>query len=230
VVEDFSGYSSSANLLGNAKSLWITSPEGLNTSRISLDQSVGYGSSSQSMRYDWPNNGSTCGDYQIRPGFLKIPGNLTHVWVEFVVRFNKNFTVDAGQTACAKEYKLATLGDYSSGVGRWNVGEMQAGQFNVGAPGADLTIDAASPTPQSLWDGQPHVFRVEAALSSSGGGVLKWWVDGKLRVSKSGFSTDASQHVIDIFSPGMNINQGPSISGMQMWWHRIAVYGSNPGW
>jgi hypothetical protein len=150
--------------------------------------------------------------------------------LEFVVRFNTNFTVDAGQSACAKEYKLATLGDYSSGIGRWNIGEMQAGQFNVGAPGSDLTIDSSMPAPKSIWDGQPHVFRVEASLGPNGGGILKWWVDGKLRVNLSNLKTDPSHHVIDIFSPGMNINQGPSISGMQMWWHEISVYSSNPGW
>jgi hypothetical protein len=229
LVEDFSTYTSTANFFANPRGIWVPA-EALNANHIVLDETVGYGTSKQSLRYDWPNNGSICGDYQLRPGFLKIPGRLTHVWVEFVVRFATNFTVDAGNGACAKEYKLASLGDYAMGIGRWNVAEMQARQFNVGAPGPDLTIDGSSPAPNSLWDGQPHVFRVEAALGPSGGGILRWWVDGHLRVNQIGFATALSHRVIDIFSPGMNINQGPAISGMHLWWHRIAVYANNPGW
>ena len=183
------------------------------------------------MRYDWPNNGSTCGDYEIRPGFLSFPSGLTHVWIEFVVRFNKNFTVDAGNSNCAKEYKLAAMGDYKNGIGRWNIPEMQSSRWVTGYPGNDAGFITDTPTPTTLWDGQPHVFRAEAQLGNgSPTGILKFWIDGVLKVDQSGFQTDPTHHVIDIFGPGLNINQGPAISGMQMWWHKIALYTSNPGW
>jgi hypothetical protein len=231
LIEDFSTYASTADFLANPRGIWLP-VEAKNTNHIVIDRTVGYGNSTQSMRYDWPNNGAQCLDYSIKPGMLRIPGNLTHVWIEFVVRFSTNFSVNAGASGCASEYKLASLGDYSNGVGRWDVPEMQAGQFNLGAPwtNADLTVDKQD-SPSTLWDGQPHVFRIEAELGSgTSTGVLKFWVDGQLRVNKRGFLTTSSHHVIDIFSPGLNLNQGPAIDGMQMWWHRIAIYGDDPGW
>jgi hypothetical protein len=227
VVEDFSAYSSTSNLLANPRGIWATT-EAKNTDHIVLDQSVGYGASTQSMRYDWPNNGAQCLDYAIKPGMLKIPGNLKHVWIEFVVRFSKNFSVNAGASGCASEYKLASLGDYSHGVGRWDIAEMQANQFNADAPGGPFTV-VTTPKPSTLWDGQPHVFRVDAQLGQ-GNGALRMWIDGQLVVNQTGLTTTASHQVIDIFGPGLNINQGPGVSGMQMWWHKIAVYSSNPGW
>lgn len=228
VLEDFSTYSSTANLLSNPRGVWNTG-NALNTSQVVLDATVGYGSSTKSMRYDFPNKGAVCADYGIHPGMVKIPGNQTHVWIEFVVRFATNFTVSAGATGCAQEFKLGAMGDANNGHGRWNIAEMQAGEFVVGYPDADLIIDGASPAPASLWDGQPHVFRAEAALSQNGTGILRWWVDGKLRVNKTGFNTDPSHAVIDYFTPGLNINQGPG-ANMSMWWQKIAVYNTNPGW
>lgn len=230
VLEDFSTYTSTAQLLANPRGIWAT-VEAKNTSRITLD-TLSYGASNRSMRYDWPTIGASCQDYSIKPGMLLIPGKLTHVWVEFVVRFSPNFAVNAGASGCGAEYKLASLGDYSHGVGRWNVPEMQADQFNVGAPwvGSDLTIDKII-APSTLWDGKPHVFRIEAALGiGKPTGIFRFWVDGRLHASQTGFTTDPSHQVIDIFGPGLNINQGPSVAGMQMWWHRIAIYATNPGW
>jgi hypothetical protein len=227
VLEDFSTYKSTADFLANPRGIWVD--EGKDKAHIALDQSVGAGGSTQSMRYDFPNVGSVCQDHSINPGFLKIPNNPTHVWVEFVVRFSSNFTVDAGRSDCGKEYKLAALGDYYGGIGRWNLPEMQAGRFVTGYPGNDAGFSSNFSTAQ-LWDGQPHVFHIEAALSSSNTGVFKFWVDGKLLVNQSGFSTSATHKSINIFGPGLNINQGPAVNGMKVWWHRIAVYSANPGW
>jgi hypothetical protein len=198
---------------------------------IALDANVGYGSSTKSMRYDFPQNASAR-DFGMRPGFIKFPRGLTHVWVEFVVRFSTNFTVNAGATdGTAAEYKLGAMGDYFRGIGRWNLPEMDAGYWAGGYPGNEGQTLGGSPRPSNLWDNQPHVFRCEAKLSPSGnGGIYKFWVDGVLISSQSGFNTDPSHSEIDTFAPGLNMNQGPSIGGIHMWWHKIAVYSTNPGW
>jgi hypothetical protein len=227
LLEDFSTYSSTADLLANPRGVWL-SGEKQATQYIALDPSVGYGSSSKSMRYDWPNVGSKAAEETIHPGFLAIPGRLTHVWVEFVVRFKSNFSVDANVANYGKEYKLATMGDYTGGVGRWNIPEMQEGQWVSGYPGNEAGFTSGTPVPKSIWDGQPHVFRAEAKLGPDG--IFRFWIDGKLQVNKTGFATSTSHRVIDYFAPGQNLNQGPMISGMQMWWHRIAVYDRDPGW
>ena len=226
ILEDFSTYSSTANFLSNPRGIWKMGVDGSGTDHIVLDQNVGYGASSKSMRYDWPNNASKDQNTTIHPGFLYFPGNLTHVWVEFVVRFNQNFAVNAGWPGGA-EYKLAAMGSYFGSTGRWNVPEMQEYQFVSGWPGNEAGF-ITGPTPKSLWDGQPHVFRVEAKLGPNG--IFKLWIDGTLRVNQSGFVTDPSHKVIDCFGPGLNLNQGPNFAGMQMWWHKIAMWSNDPGW
>jgi hypothetical protein len=225
VVEDFSSYGNTSDL--DASSRWI-SAEKRGAQYIAIDNTVGYGSSSRSLRYDWPNNGSKAGEITIHPGFLRIPGSQTHVWVEFVARFSPNFAVNAGVANYGAEYKLAALLDYGGGQGRWNVPEMQEGRWVSGYPGNEAGFISSTPTPQSIWDGQPHVFRVEAKLGPSG--IFRFWIDGKIQVDQSGFQTASSHRVIDAFAPGLNLNQGPRVSGMKMWWHRIAVYNSDPGW
>ena len=226
LLEDFSTYTSTANFLTNPRGIWKMGVDGSGTDRIVLDQSVGYGASSKSMRYDWPNNADGNQNTTIHPGFLYFPGNLTHVWVEFVVRFNPNFAVNAGEAGGA-EYKLAAMGSYFGSSGRWNVPEMQEYQFVSGWPGNEAGF-ITGPTPRDIWDGQPHVFRVEAKLGPNG--IFKLWIDGVLMVNQSGFTTDPSHNVIDCFGPGLNLNQGPNFAGMQMWWHKIAMWSNDPGW
>lgn len=235
VVEDFSSFANTAALLANSDGKWVSS-EASGTQNITLDTSVGYGTSTQSMRYDWPNNGPNCGDYTIHPGVLAIPRGHTQVWIEYVVRFSTNFSVDAGATGCAAEYKLGASGDLYGGTQRWNIAEMQAGTFVTGSPnGADLTggQNIAQVMPSSLWDGQPHVIRAELKLNDAGqsNGMIKFWVDGQLVRDVENEVTNNGTHVdINYFAPGLNINQGPNVTGMHIWWHKITVYTGDPGW
>lgn len=226
--EDFSTYADTADMLADPRGIWATG-EASNTARIALDTTVGYGASDRSMRYDWPNNGVVCSDYGIKPGQMEIPGSLTHVWLEYVVRFSANFAVNAGSGSCAAEYKLAAASDPGA-IGRWNIPEMQAGQWVTGYPNTVAGVGGA-PTPSDLWDGLPHVFRVEMRVSPSGNtGILKFWVDGTLKDNLSGFNTAGGSTVIRWFAPGLNLNQGPAIDNMHLWWHRIRVYNTDPGW
>ena len=228
LLEDFSTYASTAEFLTDPRVIWANG-ESVNVGKVVLDLTVGYGTSDRSMRYDWPNNNGNCQDYGIRPGRLEIPGNLTHVWVEYVIRFGTTFKVDHGNSGCAKEYKVAFLGD-AAGASRYNVPEMQTGQWVMGYPGNESGYINTSPPPFTLWDGQPHVFRIEAKLSATNDGIFKFWVDGQLVRSVSGFNTDPTQKKINWFTPGANLNQGPNIAGMQEWWHKVSVYATDPGW
>lgn len=225
--EDFSTYTSTADLLADPRVIWATG-ESANTARIALDASVGYGNSAQSMRYDWPNNGASCLDYSIRPGRLET-GGLTHLWVEAVIRTSANFTVDGGTGGCAKEYKLLFLGD-SSGIERFGI-DWQAGQWVMGYPGNLSGFTPSDVVPSTLWDGDPHVLHVEVRVSPSGGtGIMRVACDDVMLMNETGFDNLSSHEQIDWVTPGANMNQGPNIDNMKLWWHRLAVYDESPGW
>lgn len=228
VVQNFAAYANTAALLADS-TLWATS-EAKNTGDLSLDTSVGYAplGLTQSMRYNWQNIGAVCNDYSISPGQLKIPGSLTEVWAEYIVTFSTNFAVNAGSGSCGAEYKLAAMSD-PGGVSRWNLPEMQEGNWVLSSPNGFAPTTVGHFSTSAIWDGNPHVFRCHAKLSSGTGGIMSFWVDGTLIHTETGFG-DTGNSQIAWFAPGLNINQGPAISNMHIWWHRIIVYSTDPGW
>ena len=227
LLEDFSTYTSAPNLLADPRGIW-DNVEGFNTNRIALDTSVGYGASDRSMRYDWPDNGASCADYQIRPGNLIIPARK-HIWVEYVVRFSANFDVEWGQSGCTGGLKLAAALDNGGSGGRWNIPQMHADYWELGWP--DDVVDAGDlgVTISDLWDGTDQVFRCEMKLATSSNGILRFQPPGGTLYEKT--NCDTLNHPdIGWFCPTLNLNAGPDIATMKMWWLKIAVYDSDPGW
>jgi hypothetical protein len=75
--------------------------EDLGTQDIKLDQNVGFGASTQSMRYDFPdrtNDPSRCAD-NTRTRWLRVmpqsDASVTHIWAEVYYRFSNGFTIYA---------------------------------------------------------------------------------------------------------------------------------------
>lgn len=98
-VEDFSTYTSTSDLLDNPRDVFLTSGDA-NTERISLDTSTGYGASSQSMRYTFPDpadrTGDVCDEVTIRRtlDFRKanvFGAGVKEVWVEVWAKFEDGF-------------------------------------------------------------------------------------------------------------------------------------------
>jgi hypothetical protein len=44
------------------------------------------------------------------------------------------------------------------------------------------------------------------------------------------FGTNAATATTMTANTSANMNQGPNIDNMKLWWHRLAVYDENPGW
>lgn len=235
--EDFSSYTSTANLISNPRNIFATA-EDLRTSQIFLDQSVGYGSSSKSMRYDFPDRtaeggagtSGRCTDYSVSR-MVKTDGRK-HVWVELWVRFSSNFVVRAptawGCTS-ASEYKFL-FGSVTGGTSRYNL-EFQTNRWIFGYPGNETAVvKDGSPAPSTFWDGEWHRFRFEFKVSSATGaadGIARAWVDDQL-------IGDVSNVVINRtglygIMLGRNMNQGPG-QLQSIWWGRVRLYDSNPGW
>jgi len=111
---DFSQYASTAALLadvGGSSAYRWNAARSSNIGQVVLDTTVGYGTLTKSMRYDWPNNGSNCLDYPITLGDLMFPGwvQVTDIWVEIAVKFSANFATRAGASGCNSDYKFFFL-------------------------------------------------------------------------------------------------------------------------
>lgn len=232
---NFDAFSNTAGLLADSR--WVNG--GLNTGTIALDSSVGYAplGRTKSMRYDFADQSGSgctpnlCCDYAMHPGFLSVPGALTEVWAECGVLWKSNFTVSAGTGSCGAEYKQWAAGYIEGGSGRWNGPEMQAAQWVGGWPGNDSGLtNSSAPVPSTFWDGNPHTFRWHMKLSASSAGIYVLQVDNATILSGSSFTSDPSHVAIDVLSTGLNMNQGPDFSGMQMWWLFMRAYAVDPGW
>jgi hypothetical protein len=206
-----------------------------NTSRIKLDTTVGLSPSTQSVRYDYPDNsGVTCTDYGMKPGAVLINGGAKHVWRESVYRWSANFRVDIGQP-CGAGWKGPLSGDTDKN-GRWDV-QFLVGAITLGAPEPGSTMpdfNVAYDNDTRLFDGKNHTIRQEMQLSSvanvSADGLYRFWVDGVLLAERLNIVTGAGHTQINVFVPNANLNQGPNNSATKVWLLREQIFTSNPGW
>jgi hypothetical protein len=221
VLENFSTYTSTSNMLSDPRRIYITT-EDVSTNRISLDTSVGYGSSDRSMRYDW---GGGAGTITRR---LAVP-NANEVWVEWTHRFEDDFTIENGGSGDAA-YKFLFVA-IQGAAGRFGHGFRfgDNGASNIEAPN-DAYDEGFAETNFSLAsvaDGQWHTYRYHVKLGNPD--LHEFWVDGQLRARRTNFNTSASS--IWGIALGKNMNQ-PASSTQSQWWGQIKIWwnGNNPGW
>jgi uncharacterized protein YjdB len=230
LVMDFAQYASTAALVGDGVA-WGLARQA-SPSQIVLDQTLGYGSLKQSMRYDFPALGAVCQDYGIREGTLLLPGGVTapELWVEVVARFSANFATYAGASGCNSDYKFI-FGDVFPG-GRYEIKSGTYGHPNYFSTNYPWGLqDTYTFTVPASWDGQWHTYRMHMKDSSTPGvtadAVWQVWFDGTKEVDVQNV-VDGSTGIWGI-EPGANMNQGPA-TPMQLWWGLIKIWNTNPGW
>jgi uncharacterized protein YjdB len=226
LVEDFSTYTSTANMLSDPRNIYMDSEE-FQLSRMALDTNVGYGGSGKSLRYDYPVLGAVARDYTISRALDVRSHNLTEVWIEIVVRFSSNFSVNAGVPVGAG-LKLFTVHVVPEVGGRFglHMENGDGGQLNAEGPNDDYAALAlhSSVRNGSLFNAQWHVLRYHIRLGSSDFHEL--WVDGVYQGSKTG-ATAVSK--LDMLHLARNLNQGP-LQAQSLWWGKITAWKQNPGW
>ncbi len=235
VNEDFSTYTSTANMIADPRGIYHPS-EDISISRAFLDQSVGYGGSSQSMRYDLGPAG--CGNHTVSRG-LKVPNQAKEVWLEVVARFSSNFsTLMPASMNCpmAPAYKFV-FGLLPGGGGRFDIiAGIFGNRWDAHHPGTTSTVfyvGLASPF-GSGFDGRWHVYRFHwkvSATPTSRDGAVEIWMDGAKVVDDVGINTDSKGYPNQfyIIALGRNINNGP-YDLQQLWWGRVQLWSGNPGW
>lgn len=252
LLEDFSTYTSTANFLANPNGFYDVSSD-QNTQDIVLDQSVGYGTSTQSMRYDFADRtadvASRCEDYTraraltLWPPYAGAPGpGRPHVWVDLWMKFSKNFTVSAPASwdcASGAAYKLHAGGVFGPDKGRFMI-QQGATAWTVELPdnsalfGPDNiqgpVVKGRALLPQDLSDDQWHRWRYEMKISSApdvADGVFNGWLDDQVWF-RSGPQV-VNRSMIWAIGLGANMNQGPA-ELQSLWYGRIALYSTDPGW
>lgn len=229
--EDFSAYSSSANMKANLPPFWDQSFQ-LNPSWITLDTTKGKAPSTKSCKYTFPAQPGAV-DTGTHLGALVFtmvahPGP-TEAWYEFECAWEPTWSFDDGQ-AGAKEYKLGAVGDVFTGNNRFNIPEMEASQWIVNYPGGDLNPNTDHPLPSDLLDGNFHNFKAHLKIGDHAtNGVVQMSIDGVTQKNVSNLAVDANTQGLSGFIPGLNLNQGPTLS-QSMWWGLIRGTRTDPGW
>ena len=229
--ENFSEYSSTSNMLADPRGIYSTG-EDVATTQMALDQAVGYDSSTQSMRFDFPDrtgeggSGTTgrCSDYTIGRN-INFPNHLTEVWIEAVVKFQSGFT-----TVAPAGWGCTSAAAYKTVFGRTDVSRFNlvlgifGNEYTWGYPGNEEPSD--DPMTFSPFDGQWHVYRMHMKLGS-GTGAATVMVDGVTVKNFSNVSTSAS-YIYGV-ALGRNMNQGPG-AAQSMWWGKVTIWDQDPQW
>jgi len=258
VNEDFSTYTSTAQLLADPRGIYQTY-EDIHKELITLDPQVGYGTSHQSMRYDYPDQSNASGSGVVgrctsapaASRSLKFPndGKISEVWVELTVKTSTNFsTIAPASWGCTSDQGLkfvdgnVTPGDrFSIGL-RTGTTAPTTGQLWFGYP--DNVTDPAGKvnfsSSANAVDGNWHNYRCHWKMSSgypgpaNADGRITCWVDGRLVVDEQNIKTTSSAGNMPPsqfygLALARNLNQGPA-QLQSIWWGQVKIYQNNPGW
>lgn len=221
VVEDFSTYTSTADFLADPRGIYVDS-EDFRPGQMTIDAAAGYGTSPQSLRYDYPAGTAT--DYTISRS-LDLPGsNPSEVWVEVVVRFSQGFSVYGNGQGYGTSLKFMHIG--VQGVsGRWGL-EMDGNRLSMIAPSDafEQMFASAGQINDTLMDGNWHVIRYHVRLGSTD--FHETWVDGVHRGSASGSTAATGMTWVSL---AKNLNM-LAPNAQSLWWGRVSIWTQNPGW
>ena len=221
VLEDFSSYSSTANMMSDPRHVYDLA-EDISPSEISLDATTGFGTSTKSMRYDWPVS-ATLLDHRISRA-IKLP-NLQEIWVEFTFKTSPSFSLNAGNTAHSMAYKLLHVLVNVPGRFGLNFENNKTSCPNAEGPNDDYTnMYLSCSATGTMFDGAWHTIRYHARLGATD--FHEFWQDGVYKGSRTG-NTSAS-FMFDM-RLGANMNQGPA-QAQSNWWGKVIVYDKDPGW
>ena len=238
--EDFSAYSSTANMLADPLGLYSV-VEDNTTSQMALDQSTGVNidglNLGQSMRYDY--NAPGCSTQSVGRN-LTLPSPTSEVWVEVYLKFSPNFTT-RNVNGCSTPPDFKALFGRLTGLNcriELHVGGASGGTaFAVGGPGCANGVgsypgQADFGNAGVVWDGQWHRYRFHWKVSPSGTDhIYTWYQDNTLMFSKtSGWYNDGAAAQIYSLALGRNLDQGIPSGTMSLWWGRVRAWDQNPGW
>lgn len=216
-------------------------------SDITLDEAVGdpLAGTDRTVRYDYlhPTGGSSLVATIAMDPVAVFP--TQEMWGEAHVRWSPDFnTTSPDEADWPGDHKLIMGQTTAAENGRWMIyvgadGPPHSVQVERPFPdwGADWLNIGGEPTASDLWDGASHVIRWhwrESTTATSDDGESRLWIDGTLWDVRTGFSTSDLDGVtpsrISALHLGRNKDDGQPGVVMSLWWGRVRIWLSDPGW
>lgn len=241
-------YASTTELMADPRDIYSQN-EDADPSRIFLD-TEGFDAATNSMRYDYPDRtgiggsgtSGRCTDYTLGRN-MTLPSPVQEVWAEFYVKFSSNFVTRAPAAwGCTSNPDLKFIFGRLNGVSDRFIVKIGAGgsEWHAGYPGGPqaedtYTLDPVQFPMSAYWDNQWFRIRLHFKLgttASSADGAMHMWLDNQLVVNGNNLVVHRNGVKPDnIYSLalGRNMNQGPG-QVQSVWFGRIRVYNTNPGW
>ena len=260
LVEDFSTYSSTANMKSDPRGIgdplggFIYDPgtAGANNERIQLDTGVGLNafgySLTKSLKYIFRVTGLV--DEDTASMNIAIPGvslagfgeasgqTVKELWWEMYVKFPSNFSDARPGGATPTDWKTVLTGFNRDGYGR-----ADHHLFSDG-PGGNMYSNVQYAQPKIyeqaanlIWDNQWHqirqYYKLSATNDGTSGGTV--WVDGVQKGSRFDITLVLSQGYTATPYPGFRTfgfgkNWSTPATEQHMHLGRVALWTSNPGW
>ncbi|HKV71484.1 MAG TPA: Ig-like domain-containing protein [Gemmatimonadales bacterium] len=239
LLEDFSGYTSLANMLSDPRGIYsVAEDEG--QSQMALDKSVFVDTLNlhltQSMRYDYIAPG--CSSQTVTRNIV-LPQNATELWIELWVRWSANFNTYAAPSGCSTPPAHKFLfGRVGPGLwGRWEVewgnqGPPQQVYYGYPSSGGGVQDQFGFNNANDYWDAKWHRVRIHMKNSTSTSatdGAFQMWVNDSLKVNRTGININVSSYIYGV-AIGRNLDQGITSGTMSLWWGYIALFNQDPGW
>lgn len=221
--EDFSTYADMAALLTDPRGIY-TEVEDFRTDRMTLDTAVGLAPSTQALRYNYPAGSAT--DYTISR-CIDMPAGVTNeVWVEAVVRWSEDFTIAGNGQPAGSALKLLHV-NQSGSAGRWGL-NIEGSTLRAEGPNDAYGALYINPSPAAsvttLFDGADHVLRYHVRLGALA--FHEFWADGVYYGSAEAATGSSSLNNVSLCR---NLNKLSAVD-MELWWLRIRIYDTDPGW
>lgn len=246
VVFDPDRYSSTQELMDDPYGVFGGAEIG---GEIQLDTDVAYPGGSQSMRYDWVDQGVNKAVSIGRR--IPLPSKAKEVWIEFYVRWSTNFLdirdfPDDGSTFAHKflfgeAVASATSPNWETSEGykvsRWALQMPAGGGLNPpNGPvhhGSPVTTDGSRATEKvsgtnvaDYFDGQWHKIQIHWRHDP---GLNEIWIDGVLINRITGFTVHPEVDIVAILL-GRNKDDGIESGTESLWWGKVSVWTEDPGW
>jgi chitodextrinase len=175
------------------------------------------------MRYTYPAGSGT--DYTTSRSLDMPNGDQSEVWVEAVVRWSPDFTIQGNGQGSGPAQKLLHIGISGGSAGRFGL-NLEQDSIRAEGPNDDYD-DLYTPgdaTVDELFDGEWHTLRYHVRLGATD--FHEFWVDGEYQGSNTGQTAASSLWDVSL---AKNLNM-LSDHSMQMWWGQVKIWEQDPNW
>ena len=239
LLEDFSTYSSTANMIADPRGIYSEEdPFDHDPTTDTLDQTMGYGGRTQCLKLLYTAQINNCGDYTPAGRRLILPNsNTTEMWLDIWAMFSSTFSVfvPAGwNCSSADAYKF--FSGRTLPAGRWGYFGIVGNNWSGGYPNNEdefenLTFASTFNPFDDTWHRYRQHWKCSTTINSADG-IYQIWMDNQLAHDESGINTsDGQGNPVHLYGLQLsaNINHGPA-QDQNLRYGYVAIYYQNPGW